>query len=68
MRAYISLADKPTNHLFWIRFFVLFQTRALELIRGNPRDLAEKVKELSDSMYKSIGSATSVNPYSPVIF
>jgi hypothetical protein len=48
-------------------FSSVFQNRALELIKGNPRDLASKVKELSNAMYKSIGSATSVNPYSPVI-
>lgn len=41
------------------------QTRALELIRDNPHEYSNKVKELSSSMYKAMSSATSVNPYSP---
>jgi len=40
------------------------QQRAIAELKTNNREFKNKVKELSKTMYKSIGSAPSVNPYS----
>jgi len=40
------------------------QNRAIELVRLNSPDINSKIRELSTAMYKSLGSAPSVNPYS----
>jgi hypothetical protein len=40
------------------------QNRAIELVRLNSPDINSKIRELSNQMYKSLGTAPSVNPYS----
>lgn len=52
--------------LWWIFPYlrIFFQERSLSLLKGNRQDVRNKIKELSLAMYKSIGGAPSVNPYS----
>ena len=41
------------------------QSRAVDLVKGSPSSAVKtKVKSLSESMYKALGGAASVNPYS----
>lgn len=40
------------------------QSRALDLVKVNSADIKLKIKELSNAMYKSLGTAASINPYS----
>merc|ERR1712088_283239 len=40
------------------------QNRALELITKSDKKLFNKIRDLSNAMYKQLGSSPSVNPYS----
>ena len=53
------------EHIFtkeYLNFY--FQNRALELITKGDKKLFNKIRDLSNAMYKQLGSSPSVNPYS----
>merc|ERR1711997_1404015 len=40
------------------------QSRALELLPAGDKSTFNKIKDLSNAMYKQLGSSPSINPYS----
>ena len=40
------------------------QQRAVDLVKHSSKDVQDKIKELSTHMYRQMGTAASVNPYS----
>ena len=40
------------------------QQRAVDLVKLNSKEVQDKIKELSTQMYRQMGTAASVNPYS----